>query len=1094
MKRLRTRAAPLVVTLLAALGAPRESATQRSFVNFEIHAVQGLALATIEFDSGAVQGDRQLLLVCNTPDNALEIYDALDYELLDRIPTGLAPVTVRWHEGRQCAYTCNHLGDSVTCVSISSTGVNQAGDAVIRASLEYTTAVGDEPCDITFLPLSNPEIAAITLRSRNAVTTRLADDMSEIDPRALLQPSLPGAVFTALKSPGYMQWASDRRLYILDRMDADDTDMNGLFDIDMYAIDGTFVSNPAQDDLFTPTSPYLNKHFGGMGTTHHAMAIDQFGSRMFVVGTRARHDVETEVNLAAVETGFVESWLWSVDLIGIGAPTLRPESPNPPAPAAARPSFNLNRDYAQSQTDVVGVPKPDALAQPTGIALLEDSATGALQKVIVTAFSSDRIGILTPDDTAPGGWTVQRVAINVFNDDAGGERNYSRSGPRSIVVSNEMSNSSGEPGIAFVLNALDNSVSVIDVGGTSPSELERFQLANDPTFNSIRIGRDFLYSGEHSGNGTVSCSSCHVDGHTDGIAWDLSEPQDGGPIPPTFKDGLPPGADTTNFTGKKLRMVTQTLRGLVNFTVTGEAQDLFTNAPYHWRGDRARFQNFNGAFEGLLDATQLPADDMDRFTKFVNTVRHPPNPEQDPTRRHRGVRGDAMNLFDPLAEGELNGMKIFFSGSDGTGHSCSMCHTLPEGSNNRGVDAVANGSPGPLESAALRHMFDREAVIRLGNIVPPQNESDQIWTRRIGITHSGAAIGDKQRESVNDLTAKFGPNLLHFQNVQGFDQVDLDAAADVIAFVRALDSGVAPRVGHAYTFVPGADNLTVTRAMIEQVEEANCDLVAHVEDAAGVRSGWWYDLTMGADGRFVNEETGADAGFGLLNGMVNNQGATVVVQSVPVGSGRTIASLDGNVATFSGSTPTNLTLEPMAMPTQYEEAGDLERNWILDQQRNPMFDQNGVPRFTFRPSIDAKMTLQTAIAPDFGMAVLKHEPPRRFRVTGTDILPGALLTIEVKDGTGGSVDLRLPLFPTIHTNAAGDRIWESFVETEDEMQFALLCGGPYLSPVQLVLGLRSTDPTILDPATNNSYSFSVQNEGGNPAGTGIGPLRIDHVR
>src|SRR5258705_184484 len=48
-------------------------------------------------------------------------------------------------------------------------------------------------------------------------------------------------------------------------------------------------------------------------------------------------------------------------------------------------------------------------------------------------------------------------------------------------------------------------------------------------------------------------------------------------------------------------MVTQSLQGLANFDVKADGllRHRFSNAPYHWRGDKKTFLDFNEAFVGL---------------------------------------------------------------------------------------------------------------------------------------------------------------------------------------------------------------------------------------------------------------------------------------------------------------------------------------------------------------------------------------------------------------------------------------------------------------------------------------------------------------
>ena len=137
-----------------------------------------------------------------------------------------------------------------------------------------------------------------------------------------------------------------------------------------------------------------------------------------------------------------------------------------------------------------------------------------------------------------------------------------------------------------------------------------------------------------------SCSSCHVFGDFDSLAWDLGDPassvvlnnnpfvklnaplQNFGLTGPTLNFLQPNSvvAGNLDFHPLKGPMTTQTLRGMDH------------GGPMHWRGDRSggtaqnpwaydgtpsaldetlAFQAFNPAFVGLLGRqTTIPADDM----------------------------------------------------------------------------------------------------------------------------------------------------------------------------------------------------------------------------------------------------------------------------------------------------------------------------------------------------------------------------------------------------------------------------------------------------------------------------------------------------
>ncbi|MCA9322579.1 MAG: hypothetical protein KDB53_17690, partial [Planctomycetes bacterium] len=155
-------------------------------------------------------------------------------------------------------------------------------------------------------------------------------------------------------------------------------------------------------------------------------------------------------------------------------------------------SINLNGDYGQPGLVVVASSK--ALSQPTDVQSWPGAnAPNGISKVIITAYHSGKFAIFEPDQTQAGGWAIHRVALPAP---------YSIKVPRGLATSFRAADPSspGTPGLVFVANRLDNSVSIINphlralVGG--------FALQHDPTPQVIRVGRRFLYdANQTSGTG-----------------------------------------------------------------------------------------------------------------------------------------------------------------------------------------------------------------------------------------------------------------------------------------------------------------------------------------------------------------------------------------------------------------------------------------------------------------------------------------------------------------------------------------------------------------------------------------------------------------
>jgi len=1055
----------LSLGLFLVAGLSTGARAQGEFVNYEAGGVSPIALQTF-----TVRGfSRTVLMACNTANDSLEFYDANTLTFLKRVPTGLSPVTVRWHAASGCAYTCNHVGDSVTCVAV--TARDGGGFVGLDFRLQSTFRVGDEPCDIAFVPGGSE--AMVSLRSRSAVARVDLSNGRILEARHILDVDNGATDHVAIKNPRNLAFVGGDRFYALDHQsDGVNTEIDLLV---------AHTPGGGTNPLYDPGS--LRLKVNGMGTTHANFAINAGGDTMFVVGMRSKTtDATTEAGVAALKTGFTESWMWVVDLndnLAIPMPTVRPESAGV---GSAMPSINLNRDYT-TLPNLDEVAPSAALAQPTGIAIVESQ--GVIEKVVLTLFSSDAVCVLTPSSTSASGWDIQKLNMAVL------DPSYSMVGPRDVVV-----DAAGDT--AYVIGSLDNTLRVVDLSSPTATLGNATSLLFDRTPLVIRQGREFLYGAQHSGNQMVSCSSCHIDGHTDGLAWTLNQEAQGA-LPNEFINGMMPPI----WPQDKGRLTTQTLRGLVNHDVAGPGQLLFTNAPYHWRGDRKTFGAFNGAFVELLHRVggEIPAADMADFTNFIETVLHPPNPEQPITRTLSGRMGGSG--WDPaLGSGMKRGLKLYH-GIDFP-LTCAQCHVLPEGSGNRGTQTYlepTNSVQHPVEPAALRHLFDREAGLQIGS---GPVELAPIKLKEFGLFHDGV-LGAPGGTSRSDFSTAHFIQLRFTGNMPGvYDTTNVahipaqeQQSLDLTAFVRALDTGSAPIIGWVFTCLlnQGMTNARVMGLLRTQVQEANAGLVAHT-DIGGLERSFWYDLDRD---RFRDDASAATlTRAGLLAKATD--GNVIVLQAVPVGSARRIADYGNLGAVDTGPAPSNVTLQAMTYPTHWADGGDLQARW--DPNSGPQLYNNPVgSRESQNRMIYMQQELINAAGSGFDVGInqathIKHELPRRFRVAGDDIRPGAELELQLIGRNGVVMPLRMPIFPTrFQVGGSGARIWETTVAADGEMTLALLNGGLFLPNVWDLLQFTSLTPPYpaLNPATDNSYTFVVRNADGTSAG-GTAPLTVTHVR
>src|SRR4030095_15577420 len=400
----------------------------------------------------------------------------------------------------------------------------------------------------------------------------------------------------------------------------------------------------------------------------------------------------------------------------------------------------------------------------------------------------------------------------------------------------------------FVFTRFDNSVAVIDPA--TKATLATHALHN-PEPASITAGRPFLYDAVlTSGNGEASCSSCHIFGDTDSLAWDLGNRDEAVTTNPQPHQGN--GAQTS-FHPMKGPMVTQTLRGLA------------THGALHSRGDRSNgffgvdacapnpsgspcdedlsFRNFIVAFPGLVGRDgQISAAEMQAYADFALQLRMPPN----------AVR----NLDNSLTTGQQNGFNIWNDEAvpaDKTNNAqakqCNDCHTIDPARGFFGTNSLKSKAAEPAQNFKiphLRNMYTKIGMFGLSMGGSPPSPPDQM--RGFGFQHDGAV--DTMRiflDSPGVVVPLPGPPFFELTGQQkGFLE----------SFMLAFPGDLAPIVGQQITLtstngaaVAPRINLLIARAaapftsLILGGAVTECDLI--VKGSVGGAPRGWKRLASG---------------------------------------------------------------------------------------------------------------------------------------------------------------------------------------------------------------------------------------------------------
>ncbi|MEM8941607.1 MAG: hypothetical protein AAGC91_05580 [Pseudomonadota bacterium] len=777
------------------------------------------------FESGAVRplaisSSGRKVLVANTPANCLEVYalteEGLSFET--SVMVGLEPVAVAFN-GEDEAWVVNQLSDSVSIVALDD-----------RPRVRKTLLVGDEPRDIVFAgPDGKRAFISATYRGQNHPSFQVDDLLSpglgradvwvfEISdagvdaleepltivnlfadsPRALAVSPDGQTVYVAAYTSGNQTTAlaadvvADAKpapasnhggvpapatgLIVRKRgsawLDESGTDWSAsvrldLPDQDLFAIDAG------------ATAPGLIRSYANLGSTLFNLSVNPETGLLYLSNLEALNDVRFEgpgEQATTVRGHIAES---RISVINPGS-TVTPVTAN---------HLNGHVDFAVPEATVYAAGVVDrSLSQPTSLAVSPDGAT-----LYVAAFGSGKVAAIATRDLEEGAYVA----------DAASHIEVPGGGPLGVVLTPD-----GDR--AIVYGRFAHELSLWD---TSTGELLQQAPLFSPEPDAIRAGRRFLYDArETSANGTSACSSCHIFGDMDQLAWDLGNPDgDLQRNPNRYVQRSP--RTTTEFHPMKGPMTTQTLRGIAD------------SGPQHWRGDRtgqnravvngvresveaAAFKEFNPAFVELVGrASPLSDADMQAFTDFAMALTPPPNP--------------IRRLDNSLTQAQARGRDTYFNVEDITGiGSCNHCHTLDPLENHFGTSGLMTfEGAGIAENFKIPHFRNAYAKVGMfgssGRLNQDGHAGEQL--KGFGYLHDGSVA------SLLDFFAS--PTFV-------FPEPRIANEADIVRFVMVADSNLAPIVGQQVTLQAGASRFELDRlSLLEERAQIidprpECDLIA----------------------------------------------------------------------------------------------------------------------------------------------------------------------------------------------------------------------------------------------------------------------------
>ena len=435
-----------------------------------------------------------LVYVTNTPADTLDIIDTETNEVEFRINVGVDPVSIAVRPDGKEIWVANHVSDTISIIDSDpeSDFYHQVIGTVQDVDPDTLQTNFDEPVGIAFATNEKAYVAlgpsnsvAIIDVAEREVTGHL--QITAQDPRALITRGVYLYVI-AFESGNTSQISGcnpesiDGDICTYDAVQHTHT-TNNVLSLDIPV---DIVKNPKVPDrdlfVFNTRTDRLIDTVEGVGTLLYGLDVSTTGT-IYVAQADARNDANGRAGTQGHDLEEMENRAFLNQLTGVNCRTIPCDEP-----------VFLNLEPLPPDHPEEGM----ALATPYAIKVSDDDST-----IVSTAAGSDKVFII---DTS-NGEVVGRVAVDAV--------------PRGLSL---VSDDEGVPIAAWVLNAVANTVSYVDLSSLTEPEVSATVTLEDPTPELLKQGRIAFNDADASSTGTFSCESCHPDNNVDQIVWILKTP------------------------------------------------------------------------------------------------------------------------------------------------------------------------------------------------------------------------------------------------------------------------------------------------------------------------------------------------------------------------------------------------------------------------------------------------------------------------------------------------------------------------------------------------------------------------------------------
>lgn len=745
--------------------------------------------------------DGKKLLALHSTAHSLSVFDVGNPQkntplLIAEISVASAPVSVKARTNDE-VWVVNEAADSVSIVSLS------------QGVVIDTLRVGDEPADIcfangkAFITCSQKRVIAVFEATTRAPLADIA--INGATPRAMVANADGSKLYVACLYSGNRTTILPQHLAPAQPAPANPAlPAAPKVGVIVAASDPRITWNVLDHDIaeIDTTSQQLSRWLGDVGTHLFDLAVHSDGS-LWCANSESLNLTRFE---PALNGQFSQHRLSRIDLT-----------------TNSKQHYDLNPGITRAT-----IPQPAsiavALAQPSALAFSADG-----NSVWITAFQSDRVAEIN----ATTGAILKRVDLRPSG--AGTEQ---MRGPRALVVADNR---------VYVLNKIADSLATID--RSTGNLLSDIPLGSfDPMPTAIRAGRGVLYDARLSGNGTVSCATCHLDADRDGLAWDLGDPSGAMVSVPSADLSVHDFAIINrSLHPMKGPLVTQTLRGLASNDADSKDPTDNSTRPasaivtkFHWRGDKPSIQSFNSTFPNLMGGVPQSAQRMDELAAYLLSIVHHPNPNRNLDR----------SLRTNLAEGNaLKGRDIF---NDHVKSHCIVCHNFNAGTDQNLDMAGEVDRFQPMKNPSLRTVYQRQGIYN------PTAGADSLSGFGLGSDGSGFAMP-----------------IVHPYSLDSLDKPPLTSKkltdlANLTAFLLSFDTDTAPAATYDMTFTAANKNAATSLSSLGILEtqsaESQSGLVAWGRIAGVLRRYRWNAATS----RYLTDNNSSPLTRSALLAMIGN--------------------------------------------------------------------------------------------------------------------------------------------------------------------------------------------------------------------------------